>query len=343
MTVCNDSFLADVKDIISSARNETYASINKIALFTYWRIGKRIVEEEQRGTNRAEYGKSLIKLLAKELTGEFGTVYSERNLRNYRRFYILFSDFEIWNARVPNLSWTHFRCLLRVNDENARLWYMNEAASQGWSSRTLDRNIGTQYYYRLMQSPKKELVIEEMKNKTANLQVKPANILKDPVIAEFLGFKAEDTYVEADLEQAILDHIRDFLLEMGRGFAFVARQQHIVTDVKDYYIDLVFYNIELKCYVLVDLKMGTISHQDVGQMDMYIRMYDDLKCGEGDNPTIGLVLCSETSEDIAKYSILNDHDNIFMAKYMTCLPTLEQLQREIEGQKNIFALQQKSK
>ena len=150
MTVCNDSFLADVKDIISSARNETYASINKIALFTYWRIGKRIVEEEQRGTNRAEYGKSLIKLLAKELTGEFGTVYSERNLRNYRRFYILFSDFEIWNARVPNLSWTHFRCLLRVNDENARLWYMNEAASQGWSSRTLDRNIGTQYYYRLM-------------------------------------------------------------------------------------------------------------------------------------------------------------------------------------------------
>lgn len=241
-------------------------------------------------------------------------------------------------TRLQNLTWSHFRNLLRVPDENARLWYMNESAKEGWSSRTLDRNIATQYYYRLLQSPKKEAVIAEMQEKTHDLQ-NPHELLKNPIIAEFLGFRMEDSLAESELENAILSHIRDFLMEMGRGFAFVARQQHIVTDTEDYYIDLVFYNIELKCYVLVDLKMGKVTHQDVGQIDMYVRMYDDLKRKEGDNPTIGILLCAETSEDIARYSVLHDNDRLFMAKYMTVMPTKEQLRMEIEKQKAIFYAQ----
>ena len=231
------------------------------------------------------------------------------------------------------------KLLVALSDENARIWYMNEAAKEGWSSRTLDRNISTQYYNRLLQSPQKENVIAEMKQKTVGYQKNSFELLKNPIMAEFLGFKNEDSYLESDLEAAIISHIRDFLMEMGRGFAFVARQQHIVTETEDYYIDLVFYNIELKCYVLIDLKMGKITHQDVGQIDMYVRMYDDLKCKPGDNPTIGILLCSETDEDIARYSVLHDNDHLFMSKYLTCLPTKEQLKVEIERQKEIFYMQ----
>ena len=216
---------------------------------------------------------------------------------------------------------------------------MREAANENWNVRMLDRNISTQYYYRLLQSPKKEAVIAEMKRKTAQFPKTQFELVKSPVVAEFLGFKNEDSYLESDLESAILSHICDFLMEMGRGFAFVARQQHIVTETEDYFIDLVFYNIELKCYVLVDLKMGKITHQDVGQIDMYVRMYDDLKRTVGDNPTIGILLCSETDEDIARYSVLHDNDRLFMSKYLTYLPTKEQLKREIERQKEIFYMQ----
>ena len=329
----------EIKQMILAGRDSAYQAANSAMLLTYWNIGKRIVEQEQDGADRAEYGKSLIVMLARELMLEFGNGFSERNLRNYRRFYQLFPVKEIWNARVPNLNWTHFRCLLRVADENARLWYLNEAASEGWSSRTLDRNIATQYYYRLLQSPKKDAVIAEMKNKTTPIQRNQYELIKSPVIAEFLGFKNEDSFLEDDLESAILSHIRDFLMEMGRGFAFVARQQHIVTETEDYYIDLVFYNIELKCYVLIDLKMGKITHQDVGQIDMYVRMYDELKCKPGDNPTLGILLCSETDADIARYSVLHDNDRLFMSKYLTYLPTKEQLKTEIERQKEIFYMQ----
>ena len=222
------------------------------------------------------------------------------------------------------------------------LWYTKEASDEGWSSRTLDRNIATQYYYRLMQSPKKDDVVNEMLQKNQDNQKTQYELLKNPIVAEFLGFKAENSFLESDLESAILTHIRDFLMEMGRGFAFVARQQHIVTETDDYYIDLVFYNIELKCYVLIDLKMGKITHQDVGQIDMYVRMYDELKCKENDNPTIGILLCSETDEDIARYSILHDNDRLFMSKYLTYLPTKEQLKAEIERQKEIFYMQHPS-
>ena len=216
---------------------------------------------------------------------------------------------------------------------------MSEAAHENWNVRMLDRNISTQYYYRLLQSPKKEAVIAEMKQKSTQLPKTQFELVKSPVVAEFLGFKNEDSYLESDLESAILSHIRDFLMEMGRGFAFVARQQHIVTETEDYFIDLVFYNIELKCYVLVDLKMGKITHQDVGQIDMYVRMYDDLKRTAGDNPTIGILLCSETDEDIARYSVLHDNDRLFMSKYLTYLPTKEQLKQEIERQKAVFYMQ----
>ena len=328
----------DVKQIIINGRNIAYGAVNSALLLTYWNIGKRIIEVEQDGKQRADYGKQLIKVLSDVLTKEFGKGFSERNLADFRKFYHFFPDEQILQTRLQNLTWSHFRNLLRVPDENARLWYMNESAKEGWSSRTLDRNIATQYYYRLFQSPKKEAVIAEMQEKTHDLQ-NPHELLKNPIIAEFLGFRMEDSLAESELENAILSHIRDFLMEMGRGFAFVARQQHLVTDTEDYYIDLVFYNIELKCYVLVDLKMGKVTHQDVGQIDMYVRMYDDLKRKEGDNPTIGILLCAETSEDIARYSVLHDNDRLFMTKYMTVMPTKEQFRMEIEKQKAIFYAQ----
>lgn len=329
----------DVKGIIASGMESAYNATSRAMVLTYWNVGRRIVEQEQNGNQRAEYGTAMMDVLAAELTREYGQSYSKRNLQYFRKFYQYFPDIEIVNSCVHNLTWTHFRCLLRVSDENARVWYMSEAARENWNVRTLDRNIGTQYYYRLLQSPKKEAVIAEMQEKTAEYQKNRFELLKNPMIAEFLGFQAEDSYLESDLESAILSHIRDFLMEMGRGFAFVARQQHIITDTQDYFIDLVLYNIELKCYVLIDLKMGTITHQDVGQMDMYVRMYDELKCTAGDNPTIGILLCGETSEDIARYSVLHDNDRLFMSKYLTYLPTKEQLRAEIERQKEIFYMQ----
>lgn len=331
--------ISDIKKLITNGQSIAYNATNRAMIMTYWNIGKRIVEEEQNGVERAEYGKRLISVLADIFTKEFGSNYSSRNLRYYRQFYLCFPNYEIWNARVQNLNWTHFRALLRVSDEDARLWYMNEASNENWSTRTLDRNIGTQYYYRLLQSPKKEAMIAEMNKKTIIDQKHQFELLKSPIVAEFLGFRIEDSFAESDLESAIISHIRDFLMEMGKGFAFVARQQHIVTDTEDYYIDLVFYNIELKCYVLIDLKMGTITHQDVGQIDMYVRMYDELKRKDGDNPTIGILLCGETSEDIARYSVLHDNDHLFMSKYLTYLPTKEQLRIEIERQKSIFYMQ----
>lgn len=332
------SILSDLKQIVISGRNMAYQATNNAMVMTYWNMGKRIVEDEQNGANRAKYGQKVLKLLSKELTAEFGKGFSQRNLADFRKFYQLFPDEQILQTRLQNLTWSHFRVLLRVADENARIWYLNETSESNWSSRTLDRNVGTQYYYRLLQSPQKESVIAEMHQKTQKLQ-NPNELIKSPVVAEFLGFRIEDSFAESELENAILSHIRDFLMELGRGFAFVARQQHIVTDTEDYFIDLVFYNIELKCYVLIDLKMGKVTHQDVGQIDMYVRMYDDLKCKEGDNPTIGILLCSETSEDIARYSILHDNNRLFMSKYLTYLPTKEQLRYEIDRQKDIFYAQ----
>ena len=283
-----------------------HLSLCCVISLTYWHVGKRIVEQERAGKERAKYGQALIEALADELTKEYGKSFSKRNLQYFRKFYLAFPDEQIVNACVHNLNWTHFRAL---------------------------------YYYRLMQSPKKDAVMNEMLQKIAENQRNKFELLKSPIVAEFLGFKNEDSYIESDLKSEILTHIRDFLMEMGKGFAFVARQQHIVTETEDYFIDLVFYNIELKCYVLIDLKMGKITHQDVGQIDMYVRMYDELKCKEGDNPTLGILLCAETDEDIARYSVLHDNDRLFMSKYLTYLSTKEQLKAEIERQKEIFYME----
>ncbi len=328
----------DVKLIVERGLHEAYRSVNTVSILTYWNVGRRIVEEEQHGSSRAEYGKQVLKDLAQVLVPLYGSSYSERNLYSMRQFFLYFKDLEILNSRVQNLSWTHYRMLLRVPDENARYWYLREASQEMWSVRTLSRNIGSQYYYRLLQSPKKDKVIAEMQELTKPLQQGKDDIVKNPVVAEFLGLENTD-YSESDLEQAIINHLQKFIMEMGRGFAYMGRQQLIRTDTQDYYIDLVFYNVVLKCYVLFDLKVGVITHQDVGQMDMYVRMYDELKRTEGDNPTIGIVLCSETSKDIARYSILKGNEQLFAAKYLPMLPTEEVLRREIEQQKEIFYLQ----
>ena len=234
----------DVKGIICSGMESAYNATNRAIVLTYWNVGRRIVEQEQRGNQRAEYGAAMMDALATELTKEYGKSYSKRNLQYFRKFYQCFPDIEIVNSCVHNLTWTHFRSLLRVSDEDARVWYMSEAAHENWNVRMLDRNISTQYYHRLLQSPKKEAVIAEMKRKNDQLPKTHFELVKSPVVAEFLGFKNEGSYLESDLESAILSHIRDFLMEMGRGFAFVARQQHIVTETEDYFIDLVFYNID---------------------------------------------------------------------------------------------------
>ena len=328
----------DVKLIVERGLHEAYRSVNTVSILTYWNVGRRIVEEEQHGSSRAEYGKQVLKDLAQVLVPLYGSSYSERNLYSMRQFFLYFKDLEILNSRVQNLSWTHYRMLLRVPDENARYWYLREASQEMWSVRTLSRNIGSQYYYRLLQSPKKDKVIAEMQELTKPLQQGKDDIVKNPVVAEFLGLENTD-YSESDLEQAIINHLQKFIMEMGRGFAYMGRQQLIRTDTQDYYIDLVFYNVVLKCYVLFDLKVGVITHQDVGQMDMYVRMYDELKRTEGDNPTIGIVLCSETSKDIARYSILKGNEQLFAAKYLPMLPTEEVLRREIEQQKEFFYLQ----
>jgi len=332
----------DVKLIVERGLREAYRSVNTVSIMTYWNVGKRIVEEEQHGASRAEYGKQVLKDLAQELVPLYGSSYSERNLYSMRQFFLYFKDLEILNSRVQNLSWTHYRMLLRVPDENARYWYLREASEEMWSVRTLSRNIGSQYYYRLLQSPQKEKVIAEMQELTKPLQQGKDEIVKNPVVAEFLGLENTD-YSESNLEQAIINHLQKFIMEMGRGFAYMGRQQLIRADTQDYYIDLVFYNVVLKCYVLIDLKVGVITHQDVGQMDMYVRMYDELKRTEGDNPTIGIVLCSETSKDIARYSILKGNEQLFAAKYLPMLPTEEVLRREIEQQKEIFYLQHNKK
>ena len=330
------NLIADVKEIVGNGLKTAYNDISKVMVLTYWKVGRRIVEEEQHGEKRADYGTQLLDTLAAELSKEFPYGYTARDLRNYRQLYLSFKDLEIWYARVPNLTWTHYRSLLRVTDDNARYWYLKESSTEMWSTRTLDRNIGSQYYYRLLQSPQKEDVVAEMKQKTNVHQADKLEFIKNPIVAEFLQLSPNANFTESKLEQAIISHLKEFLLELGRGFAFLNEQYHISTQTGDFYIDLVFYNVVLKCYFLIDLKTTTITHQDIGQMDMYIRMFDDLKRTEGDNPTIGLLLCAETDKDIARYSILNDSNQLFAAKYLTYMPTQEELLREISQQKELF-------
>ena len=331
----------DAEHIIVSAQSFSRKAVNVALVQRNWLLGKRIAEEELPSYGKAEYGSKIVPELAEYLTSKYGKGFTRSNLYRYVQFYKTYPEIVATSSRQSGnvLSWSHYLVLLRVASKKARDWYEREAVEQGWSVRTLDRNVSTLYYDRLLMSQNKEPVVAEMEVKTTEYQANRLEFVKNPVIAEFLGVPQDKDYLESDLEEAIITNLQKFLMELGKGYAFVARQQHIKTDLDDFYIDLVFYNYILKCFVLIDLKASKITHQDVGQMDMYVRMYDDLKRGKDDNPTLGIVLCSETSETIAKYSVLHDNKQLFATKYKLCLPSEEELRAEIENQKLMFKQQ----
>lgn len=320
-------FVSEIKALINKARQHVVRSVNTAMVATYWEIGRRIVEEEQNGQDRAEYGKYLIRNLAGALTNEYGKGFDERNLRFMRQFYLVFP---IRNTLRTELSWSHYRQLIRVEEDDARLFYMQEAADCTWSSRQLERQINSFYFQRLLASQHQDVVKNEAE--VNNTTVTPSEVLKDPYILEFLDLKEKKDYLETDLEAALVDRLQDFLLELGKGFSFIARQQRISTDgEKHYYIDLVFYNYLLKCFVLIDLKRGILTPQDVGQMDMYVRMYEELKRTETDNPTLGIILCSQNDETVVRYSMLSENRQLFASRYKLCLPTEDELRRILGG------------
>lgn len=331
----NENVLNDIRKIIEEGRRQAYAAAGQIAIATYWNIGRRIVEEEQQGQERAKYGAKLIANLAQQLTLEFGSGFSYRSLNEYRRFYLSFRDMEIMHTCVHNLTWTHLRIIMREATPEGRLWYMKEASEQMWSVRTLDRNVSTQYYGRMMASQRESLALPKPIVESSDA----LEYIKNPVVAEFMGFRKDSKFDESELEQALIDNLQQFIMELGRGFAFVERQKHIKTDTEDYYIDLVFYNYRMKRFVLFELKTHKLTHQDVGQLDMYVRMFDDLVKGEDDNPTLGVLLCTETDKTIARYSVLHESEQLFASKYMAYMPTEEELRREIEQQKQFFLAQ----
>lgn len=332
----SETFINDVRLIIEQGRQQAYAAVGKSQIETYWKIGRRIVEEEQQGAERAQYGTHLISQLSISLQDEYGRSYSDRNLRSYRQFYLSFKDIEIWNALVPNLTWTHIRKVLPVSNDEARVWYLTQASQCMWSTETLGRNIASQYYERRLAQHRDNPKASSSTAIAPYNDKDPLEYIKNPTIAEFMGFSRDTKYSESQLEQALIDNLEKFILELGRGFAFVERQQHITTDLDDFYIDLVFYNFRMKRFVIFELKTHEMTHADVGQLDMYVRMYDDRVKADDDNPTIGVLLCTNTSSTIARYSVLNESQQLFAAKYMTYMPTEEELKREIERQKQFF-------
>ena len=322
--------LIALRELVQQGRQRALRAVDMVQVQTCWEIGRHIVEFEQGGESRAAYGKRLLPQLAEALAREFGKGFDERNLRNMRAF---FQAFPNWNALRSELSWTHYRLLLRVVDARARDWYMMETAKQNWSSRALERQIGTLYYERLLSSTDRDSVTAEAQQNLATLPVTPREFVRDPVLLEFLGLPDTGRLLEASLEQALMDKLQGFLLELGKGFAFVARQQRISTETQDFYIDLVFYNYLLKCFVLIDLKTGQLTHQDIGQMDMYVRMYDDLRRNEGDNPTVGILLCGGKDQSVARYSVLHGSEQLFASKYRLILPGEEELRHKIERER----------
>lgn len=337
--------LDDVLHIIDSAREVAYLSINAAMVHRNWLLGKRIAQEELRGENRAAYGAEVMCKLARELRARYGRGFNKSNLYQFVDFYKSYPNLynEQDELRAPLLTWSHYRVLLQESNIDARTWYTHEAVTQTWSVRTLQRNISSQYYFRLLQAPDKSLVQNEMLQLTARFQGDKLEFIKNPVVAEFLGLAPNTDFTESELEKSIIANLQHFLMELGKGYAFVARQQHIHTEKQDYFIDLVFYNYILKCFVLIDLKTSKITHQDVGQMDMYIRLYDERKRSKDDNPTIGIVLCADTDEDIARYSIMHGSEQLFASKYKLYLPSEDELRREIDRQKQIFFLQNAEK
>jgi predicted nuclease of restriction endonuclease-like (RecB) superfamily len=363
------NFIADIKNIVQGARKQTYAAINNYMLEAYWKIGERIVTEEQKGEMRAEYGTFLIKELSKRLTEDFGKGFDITNLKNFRMFYIKFGGSEkgdavrsflqntenetfekgdavrhlseIMDSTIlrKELTWTHYRIIMHVDNPPARKYYMNEAADNNWSSRVLQRNINTFYYERILTTKDK---MDALKQAGLFEKQTPADFIKDPYIFEFLSISEPHHTKERQLEAALIDNLKHFLIELGKGFCFVSRQFRINTETKSFYIDLVLYNHILKCFVLIDLKSGELTHQDVGQMDMYVRMFDDLERSKTDNPTIGVILCTSKDSTIVKYSVLKDNEQLFATKYRSCLPSEQELISEIERNKQIFEEQIKN-
>ena len=339
MPAITKQYIAEIKQILTEARAKAYSAVNYAMIEAYWLIGKRIVEEELHDKDRAKYGAEIIKKLSAELTKEFGNGFGTRNLWDFRKFYMTFSSKKIMHTLCAQLNWSHIRLIMRVESKEAQKYYIKEAVENHWSARTLDRNISTQYYHRLLASQVKKPVIMEMKKKTKKYQLEKLEFIKNPTVLEFLGLPNNTGYKEGILEQAIINQMQKFLLELGKGFAFVERQQYIRTETQDFYIDLVFYNYILKCFVLIELKTHKITHQDIGQLDMYVRMYDELKKTPGDNPTIGILLCTETDNTIARYSVLKESKQLFASKYMSYLPTEEELCIAIEREKEIIKIQ----
>lgn len=325
MNITNARLIEDIRSLLIESRKQLVQSVNSAMVQTYWHIGRMIVEDEQHGEQRAEYGKAQLEQIAKVLTLEFGKGFDTSNLRKMRQFYQVFP---IQDSVSLKLSWTHYRVLMRLENPNAREWYMQESIENSWSARALERQISTLYYERLLSSKERALVEKEADEKTAELQSDIKNYLRDPYILDFLNLPSS-SLLESTIEQGLIDNLQHFLLELGRGFAFVSRQERLSVEEQDFYIDLVFYNFKLKCFLLIDLKLGKLTHQDVGQMDTYVRIYDKFHKGEDDNQTIGLILCSEQSQAVAKYSVLSDSKQLFSSKYMPYLPSEEELRAEL--------------
>ena len=317
-------FYEQIKRILSEARNKVYQTANSAMVEAYWNIGKSIVEQ-QGGEEKAEYGVRLIAELSKQMTTDFGKGFTVTNLKNMRQFYLTFPKSY---ALRSELSWTHYRLLMRVENKNARQFYIEEAIKSNWSTRQLERQINSFFYERLLSSQNKEKVSEEIQKLEAAKV--PEDIIRDPYVLEFLGLNPKDDFYESDLEEALITHLQKFLLELGRGFSFVARQKRITFDGRHFRIDLVFYNYILKCFVLIDLKIGDLTHQDLGQMQMYVHYYERELMNEGDNPPIGIVLCADKSESVVKYTLPENETQIFASKYNLYLPSEEELSQELQ-------------
>ena len=321
---------SDIKRILQSARKDAYTTVNRAMVEAYWLIGRRIVKEEQNGETKAKYGKKTLELLSKSLGHEFGKGFSYANLRNFRQFYLTYPDKKICYTVCSKLSWSHNRLIMRIENSKTRDYYLTEATQQQWSVRQLQRNINTLYYERLLssQQPQNKSEVQADTEK-----INQRAFIKDPYVLEFLQLSDDKKHKEKDIETAIINNLSQFLLEAGKGFSFVGRQFRISTETNHFYIDLVFYNYLLKCFVLIDLKTNQLTHQDIGQMDTYVRMFDEFKRGDDDNPTVGLILCTSKDETIVKFSVLNDNNQLFASKYRLVLPTEEELIAEIERER----------
>ena len=311
-------FYQEVHAILDEAKSKIYEAANNIMTYAYWNVGKRIIEQKQKGNRKAKYGSYLIKRLSQELSDEYGTGFSVANIRNCRQLYLTFPKESYGYSLIGKIHWSHLRTIMRLDDEEERNFYLKEVANEYWSVKELERNIKSGYYKRILSTQFPDKVGQT------------SSFVKEPYVLEFMGIRDNKEIAEKDVENAIISNLQKFLLELGRGFCFVDRQMRICTETSDFYIDLVFYNYILKCFVLIDLKTHKLTHQDIGQMDMYIRMFDDLKRQSDDNPTIGIILCTDKDETMVKYSVLNESEQIFASKYMTVLPTVEELKNELE-------------